>query len=470
MQPISLQERKLRRWIVSLATAALVLGCTSAPAEEKFDSRAIDLLMPFAKLENTVQGKQALDRNQSLTLEIRQGLADQPLLLSFEQQREQALRDATITAGNARQLADGLGSRLGNLYQAAAYFVSSDDGKHYSFNNIASLGTLFAAANKSEYQASSTAKYFFGKGSFDGGAPDPKAIDLLAKNNGKPNVYGIAYPLTSGADSNGDPRPFLTEIKRIRFDGDDYFAVPTNNYAFLAGSISDSPAFPSGHTTYGYTEGLLLALLVPARFQEMMTRSAEYGNGRIILGAHYAMDIIGGRTLALYEVAQLLGTSSDKPNAGEPATLDFRAMLKQARNDLTSFLEANCKNKVEVCAQQDESRFASKARNEAFYEATQTYGLPTVYPDRIGVREDVAKQAHEAGNLLVAAFPYLSIDQADDILTRTEGPGGGFLDDGSPLGVYSRIDLYRAAGVAMTLRPKASSAGSPAASGASQKQ
>ena len=30
------------------------------------------------------------------------------------------------------------------------------------------------------------------------------------------------------------------------------------------------------------------------------------------------------------------------------------------------------------------------------------------------------------------------------ILTETEGPGGGFLDDGSAFGVYSRLNLYAA--------------------------
>ena len=34
---------------------------------------------------------------------------------------------------------------------------------------------------------------------------------------------------------------------------------------------------------------------------------------------------------------------------------------------------------------------------------------------------------------------------ADQILTDTEGPGGGFLDDGSGFGLYSRLNLYAAA-------------------------
>ena len=41
--------------------------------------------------------------------------------------------------------------------------------------------------------------------------------------------------------------------------------------------------------------------------------------------------------------------------------------------------------------------------------------------------EDVATIAPEAGYLLTAAFPKLSLAQADRILTATEGPGGGFI-------------------------------------------
>lgn len=84
--------------------------------------------------------------------------------------------------------------------------------------------------------------------------------------------------------------------------------------------------------------------------------------------------------------------------------------------------------------------------NEAFYNATQTYGLPVVYPENVGKLEDVGALAPEAGHLLTAAFPALTLEQANRILTETEGPGGGFLDDGSAFGVYSRLNLYAAAG------------------------
>ena len=88
--------------------------------------------------------------------------------------------------------------------------------------------------------------------------------------------------------------------------------------------LGNSPSYPSGHTTYGYTGGLILAMLVPERYQQMITRGAEYGNDRIIVGAHYAMDVIGGRTLALFDwriflptIRPMLGARSvESPRSG----------------------------------------------------------------------------------------------------------------------------------------------------------
>ena len=85
------------------------------------------------------------------------------------------------------------------------------------------------------------------------------------------------------------------------------------------------------------------------------------------------------------------------------------------------------------------------------YAATQTYNLPVVYAKNADGVEDVSKLAPEAGYLLTVAFPSLSLEQADKILTETEGPGGGFLDDGSGFGVYSRLNLYAASGRAAQL-------------------
>jgi hypothetical protein len=187
--------------------------------------------------------------------------------------------------------------------------------------------------------------------------------------------------------------------------------------------------------------------MVPERFTQMVTRGAEYGNNRIVLGAHYAMDVIGGRTLAYYDVAQMLAEKPDyiglKLPKVTPVT-NYQAALKDAKADLRAALEKSCGGTVAACAKEDSSRFSDTAANQAFYDATLTYGLPAVYPAQLGKTENVAVIAPEAGYLLKAAFPRLTLAEADFILTTTEGPGGGFLDNGSAFGLYSRLDLFRA--------------------------
>jgi hypothetical protein len=198
---------------------------------------------------------------------------------------------------------------------------------------------------------------------------------------------------------------------------------------------------------------MLLAMMVPQRWTQMVTRAAEYGNSRIVLGAHYAIDVIAARALALYDLAHLL--SDDPAYIGQThahISIDhYRLAFASAKGDLIAALEQSCAGSLAVCARDDTGRFSNDAANAAFYESTQTYGLPVVYESTAHRVEDVATVAPEAGELLVAAFPRLSLAQADRILTDTEGPGGGFLDDGSSFGLYSRLDLYAAGKRALLL-------------------
>jgi hypothetical protein len=125
---------------------------------------------------------------------------------------------------------------------------------------------------------------------------------------------------------------------------------------------------------------------------------------------------------------------------------------------VTTALQAACGGTIQECAREDTGRLNNPVANEAFYASTQTYNLGTVYPQQASAQEDVGKLAPEAGYLLTIAFPSLTLEQADQILTETEGPEGGFLDNGSSFGVYSRLNLYAAAGKAAVLASRPSSA------------
>ncbi|WP_141103552.1 phosphatase PAP2 family protein, partial [Salmonella enterica] len=62
-------------------------------------------------------------------------------------------------------------------------------------------------------------------------------------------------------------------------------------------------AFPSGHTNTGYTDALLMAEMIPERFDALVIRGARYGYSRLVLGVHYPLDVMGARMVAQRNVA-----------------------------------------------------------------------------------------------------------------------------------------------------------------------
>lgn len=444
-------------------TGALLVLAAPASAQTAANLAAFDGLAAVSVLEATPAGKAALAANLAATGKIQDGTSGQPALQPFADQQQQALRDAVSTVANAHQLADGLGTKLGGVYQAAATWTSTDNGKTVTSADLSpAVARVIAYAHRTSNSDAATAKSFLGDMTMPGNVKvSDDAAAILKRRNGVADIFGRAYDLaigSPGAGTLGNTRPFQTEPRLVTFRGKSLYGEPSHSLFYLTGPAQDlrgSPSFPSGHTTYGFTQSMVLALLVPERYAEMVARAAEFGNSRVVIGAHYAMDVLGGRTLALYDLAQLL---ANKPgyvgiDRGGVKVDDFGKALAAARADMTKALETGCGARVAVCARDDRSRFADTAKVDAFYESTQTYGLPVVYANR-AAPVDVDKTAPEAGHLLTAAFPQLSLKEANAILTATQGPGGGFLDDGSNFGIYSRLDLLRAAKVAQEARTR----------------
>jgi acid phosphatase (class A) len=89
-------------------------------------------------------------------------------------------------------------------------------------------------------------------------------------------------------------------------------------------SILASYSYPSGHSTFSWTAGMIMAELMPERATPLMKRARSYGESRVVCGAHYESDVEAGRVVAsaLFAVLQ---TNSQ-----------FRADLDSARAELTA--------------------------------------------------------------------------------------------------------------------------------------
>lgn len=64
-------------------------------------------------------------------------------------------------------------------------------------------------------------------------------------------------------------------------------------------------SYPSGHATLGYSEGYILAALMPEMAQPILTRAQEYAYSRVVCGAHYGSDIEASHVLGT-ELAMLM--------------------------------------------------------------------------------------------------------------------------------------------------------------------
>lgn len=81
-------------------------------------------------------------------------------------------------------------------------------------------------------------------------------------------------------------------------------------------------SYPSGHTTIGWSTALILAELLPERQNEILKRGYDYGQSRVICGAHWQTDVDAGRMMGAAEVARL------------HADPQFSKMMQKAKKEL----------------------------------------------------------------------------------------------------------------------------------------
>ncbi len=128
---------------------------------------------------------------------------------------------------------------------------------------------------------------------------------------------------------------------------------------------ADGGSFPSGHTNTGYTDALLMAEMIPERFDALVTRGARYGYFAHRAGRALSAGRDGVADVAQRNVAHYLNDAK------------YRGLFNEARVQLRTALEKECGTTLAECAKvpakDDPYRDPRWSR---FNRLTMTYDLP----------------------------------------------------------------------------------------------
>lgn len=98
--------------------------------------------------------------------------------------------------------------------------------------------------------------------------------------------------------------------------------------------------YPSGHATWSWAIGLILARIAPDRAPQILQRARAIGESRVVCGVHSASAVEAGRTAADTVVSAL---------AGDPA---FRKDVVAAREEIVALRASAPKPDAGVCREE----------------------------------------------------------------------------------------------------------------------
>lgn len=218
-----------------------------------------------------------------------------------------------------------------------------------------------------------------------------------------------------------NPRPFEVAPERIHY----YFGDGVSGGADPYRDVYGTASYPSGHTAQAYWMGLLLADMLPELAPQLLARASEVGNGRIVLGVHYPLDVMGGR---------IHGQAAAADRLNDPA---FAELVDRAGAELRAELERSAGTSLADAIAAD-TPYLPVGEAGRIYHDRLTYGF-----DRAddSVVNDIPA---EAAVLLRGVAPDLTDEQRLGVLRETALPAGYPLDRSGPDGGWLRIDLVAA--------------------------
>lgn len=197
-------------------------------------------------------------------------------------------------------------------------------------------------------------------------------------------------------------------------------------------NLQKNSSYPSGHTTGAYSWGIALAGMIPELAPQIMARTSEAGNNRIVLGVHYPLDIMGGR----------IGASAQN---GQYWHNEFRSSIVPAARQLRGYLTERCQadehgSTLAACIANVkangeggytngflDSVASEPVKDQASAVRVYTARLTYTFPQNTSQSGADFMAPRGAADVLRLAYPELHADQRNAILKATA------LDSGYPL-------------------------------------
>lgn len=121
-----------------------------------------------------------------------------------------------------------------------------------------------------------------------------------------------------------------------------YLHNPGNICIEKSEALGKSFDYPSGHSSLGWTAGLVMAELVPDRASQVLARGRAYGESRLVCGVHNMSAVEAGRTNAAGVFAALQSSA------------EFKAMVEKARGEIAAVRASGAKPDAAWCAKEAE--------------------------------------------------------------------------------------------------------------------
>lgn len=183
---------------------------------------------------------------------------------------------------------------------------------------------------------------------------------------------------------------------------DNYETIKT--YIDDKGKVKLNSSYPSGHTSKGFGQAVVMSLALPERGSELFSRALQYGESRVIVGAHFPTDTMTSRLSRYYYMAQLLNNDDIAQN--------LTHFSKQVRESLAQ----NCtKENLRACLddlpQTVHDNYKKDNHNIGYYNTLKDQQTaPKLLPNQL-------PETSEA--LLRLRFPYLDNDARRQVLAST---------------------------------------------------